>query len=119
MAAQVNYELDYQRLNSSTSSQSALNPVHAQAQVCPLPNTRQLIDYTILRFSFRFWGQSPITSMAAVAISIKLLSLWVDIAKFEQLSHFFSFHTIFLMCFFSQAVLLNNISYEWSTGALA
>ena len=33
MAAQVNYELDYQRLNSSTNSQSALNPVYAHAQV--------------------------------------------------------------------------------------
>lgn len=33
MAAQVNYELDYQRLNTSTSSQTAMNPVHAHAQV--------------------------------------------------------------------------------------
>ena len=33
MAAQVNYELDYQRLNSSSSSQTALNPVTAHAQV--------------------------------------------------------------------------------------
>lgn len=76
MAAQVNYELDYQRLNSSTNSQSALNPVYAHAQVYDVQvlNVYGRRELKLFYVYGRCLGQIPIIiSLVTVEINTTLL----------------------------------------------